>query len=136
MVNKADVTGASAIHSCVDEKLFTNSKVLPVSHTTITLVLLLPLYGVWHMEKETYGSLRRSGVIFDWIIGTLIPVILCLAGVLLEENTSTTVGIALFGVIRIGVVIVGNDHVREHNEYLRKRLLEGDGVGDEGNSNV
>jgi hypothetical protein len=88
------------------------------------------------MEKETYGSLRRSGVLFDWIIGSLIPVILCLAGVLVEESTPTTVGIALFSTVRIGVVVVGNDHVREHNEYLRKRLIGCDGLGEEGNSRV
>ena len=136
IMDKADLTGESSIHNWVDKKLLEHSskvsqglttvEVSPANHLNLTMMMLLPFLGVWAMERETFGGLRRNGIIFDWIIGGVISILLMLTGILLENDAVLWVGISLFIVIRVAVIIIGNDHIRVHNSYLRKKIAGGE----------
>ena len=137
-MDKADLTGESSIHNWVDKKLEHSTKVsqgenvteevLPANHLTLTLIMLLPFVGVLVMENATFGGLRRNGIIFDWILGGLLASLLMSLGFLLHQAVVFFVGLSLFLVVRIAVVCVGNDHIRVHNNYLRRKLAENGGA--------
>ena len=135
-MDKADLTGESSIHSWVDKKLLEHSskvsqglkavEVLPANHFVLTTLMLFPFLGVWVMERETFGRLRRNGIIFDWILGGVISILLLLLGLMLGNNVLLLVGISLFVVVRAAVITVGNDHIRVHNNYLRSKNAGGE----------
>ena len=92
-----------------------------------SLRLLVPVWGSTVMEHAVFGELKMPAVVFDWILGGLIPAALLTTAAVadLEPGTRDALNytaIGLYGGTRIGILYIANDHISVHNEHLDARL--------------
>lgn len=134
----ADLANNEAIHDHVDrvvlrlevDKLDPDQRHdLLADRLTLSLSALVPIYGSYCLDHKVFGDVRPAAVVFDWILGGIVPTGLgataLLSGDALSSRTRTILGwsaVGLYVSTRIGVLIIGNLHISEYNRYLRLRL--------------
>ena len=79
----ADFANSEAIHDHIDTvlgrldlaKLDTDQRrSLRADRLSLSLGILIPIYGSYALEKKMFGGLRPTAVVFDWILGAIVPV--------------------------------------------------------------
>ncbi len=117
----ADLLNNAAIHAHIDE----TPDAQPISRATTSFELLVPIWGSYMMERRAYGNVRPSGIVFDWILGGLVPAVLVGTSFAVHDaGTRSTLrwsALGLYAGTRVGVEIIGNLHVGEFNDYLAER---------------
>lgn len=118
----ADLLNNAGIHAHVDE----TPGAQPISRAATSFELLVPIWGSYMMERHVFGSVRPSGIVFDWILGGLVPAVL--AGTSFAVHDADTrsrmrwSALGLYAGTRVAVEVIGNLHVSEYNEYARLQL--------------
>lgn len=104
-------------------------KSLLADRLTLSLGALIPIYGSYELDEKVFGGVRPAAVVFDWILGGIVPaglgVTALATGDSLSSRTRTILAwsaIGLYASTRLGVLIIGNFHVTEYNRYLQLRL--------------
>lgn len=122
----ADLLNNAGIHAHVDDQLQNDPQAArPVDRLATNLELLVPVLGTYELDHAVYGSARPSGIVFDWLLGGLAP--LALAGASFAVDGARTrsllrwTALGLYASTRIGVLVIGNLHVSEYNDYLASR---------------
>ena len=121
----ADLLNNTALHAHVDELVAQHESPEPLGHVATSLALLVPVLGTYRLDRAAFGSVRPSGVIFDWVLGGLAP--LALVGASFAVSDARTrqalrwTALGLYVATRIGVLVIGNMHVSELDDYLATR---------------
>ncbi len=134
----ADLANNEAIHAHIDAMLGhidaatldpDARKALQADRATLSLGALIPIYGSYELDHKVFGGVRPSAVVFDWILGGLVPAGLGITALAtdgsLSSRTRSILGwtaIGLYATTRLGVLIVGNLHISEYNRYLKLGL--------------
>ncbi|MGE5183923.1 MAG: hypothetical protein ACM31C_17755 [Acidobacteriota bacterium] len=133
----ADFANNEAIHAHVDATLRAvgvtsldarQRAALHADRLTLSLGALVPVLGTYRLDEKVFGSVRPAGVIFDWVLGGLVPATLGLVawqdGALSSHTRSVLAwtALGLYASTRLGVLVIGNWHVSEYNHYLDVRL--------------
>ena len=134
----ADITNNALIKAHVDA-LFAGidpARVTPAQREALfakrlplSLGALVPVLGSYLVDRKVYGGIRPAAVIFDWIIGGLVPAVLGVVALAsdgaLSTRTRTILGVTalgIYGATRIGVLITANLHISDYNRFVRARL--------------
>lgn len=134
----ADLANNEAIHAHIDAVIAGINgatldpdvrRSLLADRATLSLGALIPIYGSYVLDRKIFGGVRPSAVVFDWILGGLVPAGLGITALAtdgsLSPRTRSILGwtaIGLYASTRLGVLIVGNLHVSEYNRYLKLGL--------------
>ena len=124
-----------AIHAHVDQLLagvdvstIDASRVhdLRANRLTLDLGLLVPIYGSIALDRKVFGGVRPSAVVFDWVLGGIVPAALAVTAFAADSHDTRTrlawTAIGLYATTRIAVLVVGNLHISEYNRVLQLRL--------------
>jgi len=118
-----DLLNNAGIHAHVDE----TPGAQPISHAATSFELLVPIWGSYMMERRVYGGARPSGILFDWILGGLVPAVLTGTSFAVHDAGTRSdlrwSALGLYIGTRAGVETIGNLHVGEYNDYLAQRTL-------------
>ena len=91
--------------------------------------VLVPIYGSYELEHRVYGSVRPTAIVLDWILGGLVPAGLATASFVVHEDSTCSwlrwAALGFYGVTRLGVLIVGNLHISEYDNYLTQQRASG-----------
>jgi hypothetical protein len=127
----ADMMNNAALHAHVDE-LVQHEPPDPLDHVTTSLALLVPVVGTYRLDRAAFGSVRPSGVAFDWVLGGLAPLALVGASFAVADGRTRQAlrwsALGLYVATRIGVLVIGNMHVSEFDDYLAARRSVGIGL--------
>lgn len=123
----ADMMNNALIHEHVDDLVaHDRPHATPADRWLLTAGALVPGLGSYRLDHRVYGSLRPSAIVFDWILGGLVPAALLATSFAVDgAHTSSTLrwtALAAYGVTRIAVVSVGTMHITEYDGYLAQRL--------------
>jgi len=117
-----DLLNHAALHAHVDEVVATAQ---PLDHVTTSLELMVPVLGSARLDRAAFGSIRPSGVVFDWVLGGVAPLALVGASFAISDARTRQAmrwaALGLYLATRIGVLVIGNLHVSEYDEYLAGR---------------
>ncbi|MEP7123025.1 MAG: hypothetical protein ABJE95_19005 [Byssovorax sp.] len=133
----ADPAGSQSIRDHVDATLLRldvpamtapEKQALLADRRTLNLGLLVPCYGSYALDAKVYGELQPAAVVFDWVLGGIVPVGLGV-GALADRDlpSGTRAGLAwtaaaLYVTSRVGVLIIANGHITDYNAAMRWRL--------------
>ena len=98
---------------------------LLASRLTLSIASLVPVLGSYLLDTKVYGEIRPAAILFDWILGGLIPASLAVAALALNGETRAVLGwtaLGIYGATRVGVIVVGNLHIGEYNRLVQLRL--------------
>ena len=116
-----DLLNNAGIHAYVDE----TPTAQPISRAATSFELLVPIWGSYMLDRHVYGSVRPSGVVFDWILGGLVPAVLTGSSFAVHDADTRSLlrwsALGLYAGTRVGVEVIGNLHVSEYNGYLSRR---------------
>jgi hypothetical protein len=74
-----------------------------------------------------FGSVRPSAIVFDWILGGLAPVAALVASFAVGDAGARSAlrwtALGLYGGTRVGVLVIGNLHISEYDNYLQSMSL-------------
>jgi hypothetical protein len=127
----ADLLNNAAIHAHVDDQLQHDPvDARPADRFTLTAGALVPIYGSYELDHRVYGSVRPSAIVLDWILGGIVPAAMVATSFAVgDEPTRSWLrwsALGLYGATRVGVMIVGNLHINEYDDYLaRQRAATG-----------
>ena len=137
-VASADLANNEGIHAHVDAMLSHvdvaaldagRRRSLLADRLTLNLDILIPIVGSCALEEKVFGGLRPSAVVFDWILGGVLPVGLGATALLgdgsLSPKARSVLGwtaAGLYASTRLGILIVGNLHISDYNRYVKLRL--------------
>jgi len=122
----ADLLNNQAIHAHVDDLLQHDpADARPADRLTLSAGALVPIYGSYELDHRVFGSVRPSAIIFDWILGGLVPAVLAATSFAVDDTHTRSWlrwgALGLYGATRLGVLIVGNLHINEYDDYLAKQ---------------
>lgn len=131
---RADVLGHDRLRAHVDD-MFAHLDVasldanqrddLYASRAAITAGLFVPMLGSYWLEHKTFGELRPSAIVFDWVLGGLAPLALGITALATSGRTrkiTAYTALGLYAATRIGIIVIGNLHVSEYNRQVRLHL--------------
>ncbi|MGE0550151.1 MAG: hypothetical protein AB7R00_24000 [Kofleriaceae bacterium] len=130
----ADLANHELLHKHLDEefaKLDISSLTpeqredLYAPRLSLTLGLLVPIYGTYRMEMRMFGSIRPAGIILDWFAGGVVPAALGITALATEGRTRAICGwtaLGLYAATRIGAIVFGTLHVTAYNREVKLRL--------------
>ncbi len=131
---RADVLGHDRLRAHVDD-MFAHLDVatldaqqrddLYASRTAITAGLFVPMFGSYRLEHQMFGELRPSAIVFDWVLGGLVPIGLGVTALVTSGRTrkiTAYTALGLYAATRIGIIVIGNLHVSEYNRQVRIHL--------------
>ena len=124
-VASADLLNNEGIHAHVDAQLAAGVTPELADHLTFSLEALVPILGSYELDQRVYGSTRPSGVIFDWILGGIVPLALGIGALATHGQTRRVLGwtaLGLYVSTRIAVLTIGNLHVSEYNSRIELRV--------------
>jgi hypothetical protein len=133
-VARADFTNNEAIREHVDAEMARLASApvddsarhsLLASRLTLSIASLVPVLGSYLLDTKVYGEIRPAAILFDWILGGLIPASLAVAALALNGETRAVLGwtaLGIYGATRVGVIVVGNLHIGEYNRLVQLRL--------------
>jgi len=127
---RADMMNNEAIHAHIDRLLAEgrppDAGALRANRLTLDLGLLVPIYGSIALDRKLFGGVRPSAVVFDWVLGGIVPAGLAVAALAADSHDTRTrlawTAIGLYATTRIAVLVVGNLHISEYNRVLQLRL--------------
>jgi hypothetical protein len=126
---RADIMNNEAIREHVDA-LFADGSLeasrLRAHRLTLNLGLLVPVYGSIALDRKVFGGIRPSAIVFDWVLGGIVPAGLAVAAFAGPESWPRTrlawTAIGLYAATRVAVLVVGNLHISEYNRLLELRV--------------
>jgi len=98
---------------------------LYVGRASLTLGTLVPVLGSYRLEHAVFGELRPSAIVFDWVLGGLLPVALGVTAFATSGRTRKICAwsaIGLYAATRISIFVIANLHVSEYNRQVRLHL--------------
>jgi hypothetical protein len=132
---RADMMNNEAIHEHVEQMLAgvdpstidaSRMRDLRASRLTLDLGLLVPILGSTMLDRKVFGGIRPSAVVFDWVLGGIVPAGLAVTALAADSHDTRTrlawTAIGLYATTRIAVLVVGNLHISEYNRVLQLRL--------------
>lgn len=137
-VASADALNNEGIHAHVDAMTIradgapfdaSRRPSLLADRLTLSLEMLVPIVGSCALEQKVFGEVRPSAVVFDWILGGVVPLGFGASAIAgegaLSPQARSVLGwtaVGLYASSRLGILIVGNLHITEYNRYLDLRL--------------
>ncbi|MGE0871511.1 MAG: hypothetical protein AB7P03_23330 [Kofleriaceae bacterium] len=131
---QADLANHELLHKHLDDEFATldlasltpeQREELYAPRLSLTLGLLVPVYGTYRLDNRVFGSMRPAGVIFDWIAGGLVPAALGVTALATDGRTRSICGwtaLGLYTATRIGTLVFGSLHLRAYNQEVKLRL--------------
>jgi hypothetical protein len=121
----ADLLNNSAIHAHVDDQL-AHRRASPIGdRLLLSAGALVPILGSCELDHRVFGSVRPSAIVFDWILGGVAPAALLVASFATGDASARSAlrwtALGLYGGTRIGVLVIGNLHISEYDDYLARR---------------
>jgi hypothetical protein len=135
--SRADVAGdedidahADAVAKHVSRSLDAASKkALLADRAALSFATLVPIFGTYELDTTVFGEVRPAAVLFDWLLGGLVPAALAVTalagdGVLSPDSRAglAWTALGLYASTRIGILIIGNTHITEYNRRLSLKL--------------
>ena len=121
-----DLMNNTAIHAHVDDVLARDpAAATPAPRARLAAGALVPVLGSYELDHAVFGGVRPSAIVFDWILGGLVPAALvggsfAVSGAGARDAMRWT-ALGLYATTRVAIEIVGNLHVTEYDDYLDQR---------------
>ncbi len=98
----------AAIHAHVDAQLAGDpASARPIDdRVALAAGALVPIYGSYRLDHRVFGGVRPSAIVFDWVLGAIVPLGLVAASFAADASTANvlrwTCTLGLYGATRVG----------------------------------
>jgi len=123
----ADMMNNEALHAHVDDVVRTERAPEHADRFLLNAGVLVPVLGSYRLDHQVYGDVRPSAIVFDWILGGLVPAALVATSFGVSGATARRAlrwtALGLYASTRVGIFVIGNLHITEYDDYLDSRLV-------------